>query len=53
MGMTIRAALLGAVVLLLGALQHGAAQRYEAIYSFGDSISDTGNLCVGGPPGKE
>ncbi|CAM0957380.1 unnamed protein product [Alopecurus aequalis] len=48
MGM-IRGTLLGAV-LLLCALQHGAAQRYEAIYSFGDSISDTGNLCVGGCP---
>uniref|UniRef100_A0A452ZGS6 GDSL esterase/lipase n=1 Tax=Aegilops tauschii subsp. strangulata TaxID=200361 RepID=A0A452ZGS6_AEGTS len=43
------AALLGAVVLLC-ALRHGGAQRYEAIYSFGDSISDTGNLCVGGCP---
>ncbi|KAJ3683063.1 hypothetical protein LUZ60_013290 [Juncus effusus] len=24
------------------------SQKYNAIYSFGDSISDTGNLCVGG-----
>ncbi|KQK07048.1 hypothetical protein BRADI_2g32540v3 [Brachypodium distachyon] len=44
------AALLGVVLLLLCAARHGAAQRYEAIYSFGDSISDTGNLCVGGCP---
>jgi hypothetical protein len=49
MGTMIRGALLGAVVLLC-ALRHGEAQRYEAIYSFGDSISDTGNLCVGGCP---
>lgn len=46
--MVIRAALLG--VVLLCALRHGRAQRYNAIYSFGDSISDTGNLCVGGCP---
>ncbi|KAG8067482.1 hypothetical protein GUJ93_ZPchr0005g15851 [Zizania palustris] len=50
--MTMRAArqlLLAAVALLLCA--HAAvAQRYNAIYSFGDSISDTGNLCVGGCP---
>ena len=39
------------VVLVLCALrQEAAAQRYNAIWSFGDSISDTGNLCVGGCP---
>ncbi|XP_072998542.1 GDSL esterase/lipase At5g45910-like [Typha latifolia] len=26
------------------------AQSYNALYSFGDSISDTGNLCVNGNP---
>ena len=36
------------VVLVLCALrQEAAAQRYNAIWSFGDSISDTGNLCTG------
>ena len=39
------------VVLVLCALrQEAAAQRYNAIWSFGDSISDTGNLCVNGAP---
>ena len=39
------------VVLVLCTLrQEAAAQRYNAIWSFGDSISDTGNLCVGGCP---
>ncbi|KAL5202185.1 hypothetical protein ABZP36_013137 [Zizania latifolia] len=49
--MTMRAArqLLAAVALVLCA-HAAAAQRYNAIYSFGDSISDTGNLCVGGCP---
>jgi phospholipase/lecithinase/hemolysin len=27
-----------------------SGQKFNAIYSFGDSISDTGNLCVGGCP---
>jgi hypothetical protein len=27
-----------------------SGQKFNAIYSFGDSISDTGNLCVNGPP---
>ncbi|KXG21541.1 GDSL esterase/lipase At5g45910-like [Sorghum bicolor] len=44
------AALLLGLLLLLCVLRHGAAQRYNAIWSFGDSISDTGNLCVGGCP---
>ncbi|XP_020406825.1 GDSL esterase/lipase At5g45910 isoform X2 [Zea mays] len=26
---------------------HGCSQSYNAIYSFGDSIADTGNLCTG------
>ncbi|KAK1693763.1 hypothetical protein QYE76_010460 [Lolium multiflorum] len=50
MGTTVRGAVLLVAVVLLCALGHGGAQRYEAIYSFGDSISDTGNLCVGGCP---
>jgi len=37
-------------LLLLCMLRHGVAQQYNAIWSFGDSISDTGNLCVGGCP---
>lgn len=47
-----RAALSLGLVLVLCALRHevAAAQRYNAIWSFGDSISDTGNLCVGGCP---
>jgi hypothetical protein len=27
-----------------------SGQKFNAIYSFGDSMSDTGNLCVNGPP---
>jgi hypothetical protein len=27
-----------------------SGQKYNAIFSFGDSMSDTGNLCVNGPP---
>uniref|UniRef100_A0A453QRM6 GDSL esterase/lipase n=1 Tax=Aegilops tauschii subsp. strangulata TaxID=200361 RepID=A0A453QRM6_AEGTS len=27
-----------------------AAQKYNAVYSFGDSITDTGNLCTNGRP---
>ncbi|KAG8084809.1 hypothetical protein GUJ93_ZPchr0010g9967 [Zizania palustris] len=43
--------LLAAAALVLCAhAAAAAAQRYNAIYSFGDSISDTGNLCVGGCP---
>jgi hypothetical protein len=44
------AALMLGLLLLLCELRHGAAQRYNAIWSFGDCISDTGNLCVGGCP---
>ncbi|CAL4965998.1 unnamed protein product [Urochloa decumbens] len=35
------------IVFLLSVAQHGRSQSYNAIYSFGDSISDTGNLCTG------
>ncbi|CAN6335980.1 unnamed protein product [Urochloa humidicola] len=47
-----RAAAALGLMLLMCALQQeaAAAQRYNAIWSFGDSISDTGNLCVGGCP---
>jgi phospholipase/lecithinase/hemolysin len=27
-----------------------SGQKFNAIFSFGDSMSDTGNLCVNGPP---
>ncbi|KAL6626956.1 hypothetical protein ACP70R_030682 [Stipagrostis hirtigluma subsp. patula] len=33
--------------VLLSVAGHGSSQSYNAIYSFGDSISDTGNLCTG------
>ncbi|KAF8725552.1 hypothetical protein HU200_020086 [Digitaria exilis] len=48
----VRAAALGLLLVAACALrpQGAAAQRYNAIWSFGDSISDTGNLCVGGCP---
>ena len=29
----------------------GSGPRYNAIFNFGDSASDTGNLCVDGRPG--
>ena len=45
----LRAAVL-ILFLLSGVARHGCSQSYNAIYSFGDSISDTGNLCVGGCP---
>jgi hypothetical protein len=45
-----RAAALVLLVVLCALRQEAAAQRYNAIWSFGDSISDTGNLCVGGCP---
>ncbi|XP_006654152.1 GDSL esterase/lipase At5g45910-like [Oryza brachyantha] len=48
MAATMRAAVLAVAAAMCA---HAvAAQRYNAIYSFGDSISDTGNLCVGGCP---
>jgi hypothetical protein len=31
-------------------LAAAAAQKYNAVYSFGDSITDTGNLCTNGRP---
>jgi hypothetical protein len=36
-----------AVFLLSATRHHGCSQSYNAIYSFGDSIADTGNLCTG------
>ena len=27
-----------------------SGQKFNAVFSFGDSMSDTGNLCVGGCP---
>jgi hypothetical protein len=41
----LRAAVL--IVFLLSVARIGRSQSYNAIYSFGDSISDTGNLCAG------
>jgi hypothetical protein len=35
------------IVFLLSVAGHGCSQSYNAMYSFGDSISDTGNLCTG------
>ena len=36
------------IVFLLSVTGHyGCSQSYNAIYSFGDSIADTGNLCTG------
>lgn len=35
---------------LLSYLHTSYSQKYNAIYSFGDSVSDTGNLCVSGRP---
>jgi hypothetical protein len=29
-----------------------AAQNYSAIFNFGDSITDTGNLCTNGRPSQ-
>ncbi|KAL6838820.1 hypothetical protein ACP4OV_031534 [Aristida adscensionis] len=39
--------LLFVVVLSVGARHGSSQQSYSAIFSFGDSISDTGNLCAG------
>lgn len=38
------------ILSLLAVARHGSSQSYNAIYNFGDSISDTGNLCTGGCP---
>jgi hypothetical protein len=39
------------VLFFLTLARHGSSsQSYNAIYNFGDSISDTGNLCTGGCP---
>ncbi|EEC70166.1 hypothetical protein OsI_00887 [Oryza sativa Indica Group] len=40
-----------AVLLLLAVVaRRASSQSYNAIYNFGDSITDTGNLCTGGCP---
>ncbi|KAG8053024.1 hypothetical protein GUJ93_ZPchr0001g32537 [Zizania palustris] len=36
--------------VLLSVAEYGSSQTYNAIYNFGDSITDTGNLCTGGCP---
>ncbi|XP_037456870.1 GDSL esterase/lipase At5g45910-like [Triticum urartu] len=38
------------LLLCLSSLSMAAAQKYNAVYSFGDSITDTGNLCTNGRP---
>lgn len=38
------------ILSLLAVARHGSSQSYNAIYNFGDSISDTGNLCTSGCP---
>uniref|UniRef100_A0A0D9UYA4 Esterase n=1 Tax=Leersia perrieri TaxID=77586 RepID=A0A0D9UYA4_9ORYZ len=38
------------IVVFLAVARHASSQSYNAIYNFGDSITDTGNLCVGGCP---
>jgi hypothetical protein len=37
-----------AVLLLVLCASSAAAQKYNAIFNFGDSITDTGNLCIDG-----
>jgi hypothetical protein len=44
-------AVVSVLIFLLTVARHGSSSRsYNAIYNFGDSISDTGNLCTGGCP---
>jgi hypothetical protein len=43
-------AVLSVLFLLTVARHASSSQSYNAIYNFGDSISDTGNLCTGGCP---
>uniref|UniRef100_A0ACD6AAM3 Uncharacterized protein n=1 Tax=Avena sativa TaxID=4498 RepID=A0ACD6AAM3_AVESA len=43
-------AALCASLVLASSLAAAAAQKYNAVYSFGDSITDTGNLCTNGRP---
>ena len=42
--------LLVALALVSSCFLAVSGQKFNAIYSFGDSMSDTGNLCVNGPP---
>ncbi|KAG8093899.1 hypothetical protein GUJ93_ZPchr0012g19301 [Zizania palustris] len=41
-----------AAVMVLCAAVMAAAQKYSALYNFGDSITDTGNLCTNGKPSQ-
>ncbi|CAD6240587.1 unnamed protein product [Miscanthus lutarioriparius] len=43
-------ACLALLVLVLVAPRAAVAREYAAVFSFGDSLSDTGNLCVDGIP---
>jgi hypothetical protein len=48
-----RAAVAVAVALAWAfAASAAAAQKYNAIFNFGDSITDTGNLCTNGRPSQ-
>lgn len=38
------------LLLLLLLASSASAQKYNALYNFGDSITDTGNLCTNGNP---
>uniref|UniRef100_A0A0E0DX81 Esterase n=1 Tax=Oryza meridionalis TaxID=40149 RepID=A0A0E0DX81_9ORYZ len=40
------------VVCAAMAVAAAAAQKYNAVYNFGDSITDTGNLCTNGRPSQ-
>ncbi|CAN6172596.1 unnamed protein product [Urochloa humidicola] len=51
MRMAAAAAALAAVVCASLAAA-GAAQKYNALFNFGDSITDTGNLCTNGKPSQ-
>ncbi|KAE8794837.1 GDSL esterase/lipase [Hordeum vulgare] len=42
--------LLRLAVLLLAGAASSHAQKYNAVFNFGDSITDTGNLCTSGKP---
>ncbi|PWZ17611.1 GDSL esterase/lipase [Zea mays] len=46
------AAALVALAWALAAVAVAAAQKYNAIFNFGDSITDTGNLCSSGRPSQ-
>jgi len=46
------AAALVALAWALAAVAVAAAQKYNAIFNFGDSITDTGNLCTSGRPSQ-